>query len=109
MAHIVWTPWRDLHELLTVRRQLYPSAGVGEPDMRRKACSQVGFEKLEIQKFIKYKLISLQISAWKLRGNLPHAVESTWFLTDAVMTDNINSNQLTPLAVRACYTTAFCR
>lgn len=36
-------------------------------------------------------------------------MESTWLLTDAVLADNITVNKLTPLAVRACYATAFCR
>lgn len=41
MAHIVWTPWREHKEVLTVRGQLYPSEGEKNLDLRRKACSQV--------------------------------------------------------------------
>ena len=36
-------------------------------------------------------------------------MESTWHLTDATLADNIPVNGLSPLAVRACYVTAFCR
>lgn len=113
MARIVWTPWRDLNEILAVRSQLYPSAGNKEPDLRRKACAQVRSRPAKqppLQYIPSYVTeCRSQISAWKLRGNLPHAVESTWFLIDAVLTDNVRINKATPLAVRQCYSTAFCR
>lgn len=105
MAHIVWTPWRDLSEILEVRRQFYPSLSSKEQDLRRNACSQVSSEVEHLVPDSNNR----QVSAWKLRGNLPHAVESTWLLTDAVLADNISVNKLSPLAVRACYATSFCR
>ena len=45
MTDIVWTPWRDHGELLTVRRYLYVQQdGYGEAkDMRRKGCEIVSY------------------------------------------------------------------
>lgn len=56
------TPWRTPSELLQTRSALYAPA---TPSERRHAIST--------------------IQAWKLRGNLPHAVESTAHLFDAIM------------------------
>ena len=50
-----------------------------------------------------------QISAWKLRGNLPHAVESTWLLNEACLTDEINNSTTSSFAVKASYITAISR
>lgn len=44
---------------------------------------------------------------WKLRGNLPHSVDSTAYLTEAVLHDDPTANS--PSAIRAVYSTAFCR
>ena len=41
MDHLVFTPWRDNEEILTVRRWLFPAKGSKDPDLRRKACSRV--------------------------------------------------------------------
>ncbi len=51
----------------------------------------------------------LQISAWKLRGNLPHAVESTWLLTEAVLIDEVPVDQMPIFAIKAAYITAITR
>ena len=45
--------------------------------------------------------------AWKLRGNLPHAVESTALLVDAIIHHDININSI--FSIRAVYSAAFCR
>ena len=50
-----------------------------------------------------------QISAWKLRGNLPHAVESTWLLTEALLTDDVQTDLVRVFAVKATYITAISR
>ena len=44
---------------------------------------------------------------WKLRGKLPHVVESTGALTDAILHDDSQINSTT--SIRAVYSTAFCR
>lgn len=49
----------------------------------------------------------IQVSAWKLRGNLPHAVEATALLTDAILHDDASKNSV--FSIRATYAAAFCR
>jgi ribosomal biogenesis protein LAS1 len=45
--------------------------------------------------------------AWKLRGNLPHAVESTALLVEAILHHDIKSNS--SFSIRAVYSAAFTR
>ncbi|KAL1853383.1 hypothetical protein Plec18170_005380 [Paecilomyces lecythidis] len=87
MAKLIFTPWRELSELLAVRDQFYPSSSQDGPDMRAHACATVG--------------------AWKLRGNLPHSVEATALLTDAILHDDASKNSI--FSIRATYSAAFCR
>ncbi|KZF26631.1 Las1-domain-containing protein [Xylona heveae TC161] len=86
MPQIVVTPWRHHSELVKVRAQFYPPPHAQE-DERRNAVNLVG--------------------AWKLRGNLPHTVESTALLTDAMLNDEGTSSS--SYSIRATYATAFCR
>lgn len=90
---IIWTPWRNHSELLRVRDWFFPNSASGEQhadaDQRKKA-----FE---------------QVSAWKLRGNLPHAVESTWLLTEAILIDGKPGEQIPVFAIKASYITAISR
>ena len=44
--------------------------------------------------------------AWKLRGNLPHAVESTALLIDAILHQDTDNSIF---SIRAVYSAAFCR
>lgn len=86
MAKYTITPWRSQLDLLQVRKQLYridPEAA----DQRRHAVDRV--------------------MAWKLRGNLPHAVESTALLIDASLHDGNADNSI--FSVRAVYSAAFTR
>ncbi|OAX82992.1 hypothetical protein ACJ72_02652 [Emergomyces africanus] len=88
MPRLEFTPWKEPSELLFVRRQFYPSTASGESaDMRAKACSMVW--------------------VWKLRGNLPHAVEATALLTDAILHDDARKSSI--FSIRATYSAAFCR
>lgn len=48
-----------------------------------------------------------QVEAWKLRGHLPHAVEATALLTDAILHDNSTHNSV--FSIRATYAAAFSR
>ncbi|KAL9002563.1 MAG: hypothetical protein Q9188_004509 [Gyalolechia gomerana] len=89
MASITITPWRNQNELLNVRDWLFPRNSNTKPQTKRKACSQ--------------------IQAWKLRGGLPHAIESTWYITEAILTDSIQDSGISALAKRACYCTGLCR
>ncbi|EGE07578.1 hypothetical protein TEQG_06492 [Trichophyton equinum CBS 127.97] len=80
------TPWKELSQLVSVRDQFYRKSDDGE-DRRAKACSLVW--------------------VWKLRGNLPHAVEATALLTDAILHDDPDKNSI--FSIRAAYSLAFCR
>ena len=44
-----------------------------------------------------------------MRGGLPHAIESTWYLTEAILTDNSLPSSISAFAVKSCYCTAICR
>ncbi|KAF7194382.1 Pre-rRNA-processing protein las1 [Pseudocercospora fuligena] len=81
MAKYAITPWRHQKDLLEVCRQLY-----GDSE-RRHAVDRV--------------------MAWKLRGNLPHAVESTALLVDAILHHDIEGISI--FSVRAVYSAAFSR
>ncbi|KAL9028970.1 MAG: hypothetical protein Q9196_002730 [Gyalolechia fulgens] len=83
------TPWRNQNDVLNVRDWLFPRNSSTKPQTRRKACNQ--------------------IQAWKLRGGLPHAIESTWYVTEAILTDSAQDRGISALARRACYCTAICR
>ncbi|KAL4816968.1 Las1-like-domain-containing protein [Aspergillus spinulosporus] len=87
MAKVIFTPWKRHSDLLAVRKQFYPPPEYDGPDLRSQACETV--------------------SAWKLRGNLPHPVEATALLTDAILHDDASKNSL--FAIRATYAAAFCR
>ena len=86
MTKYTITPWRTQADLLRVREQLYP-LNSSSIDSRRYGVDRV--------------------MAWKLRGNLPHAVESTALLVDAILHHNIASNST--FSIRAVYSAAFCR
>ncbi|KAE8555825.1 rRNA-processing protein las1 [Talaromyces marneffei ATCC 18224] len=92
MPKVIITPWRDESELLDVRSKFYPpsSASPSPPllaDQRSDACRIV--------------------EAWKLRGHLPHAVEATALLTDAILHDDSTHNSV--FSIRATYAAAFSR
>ncbi|CEL03380.1 hypothetical protein ASPCAL04535 [Aspergillus calidoustus] len=87
MAKFIFTPWKHHSDLLTVRSQFYPDPEYDGPDMRSAACATVG--------------------AWKLRGTLPHPVEATALLTDAILHDDARENSV--FSIRATYAAAFCR
>ncbi|KAL9096885.1 MAG: hypothetical protein Q9165_000849 [Trypethelium subeluteriae] len=87
MRQYIITPWREKSELLCVRRQLYQLEDSVAVNQRRDAVNLVG--------------------AWKIRGNLPHAVESTALLVDAILHHDISKNSI--FSIRAVYSAAFCR
>ncbi|KAK5147911.1 rRNA-processing protein las1 [Rachicladosporium monterosium] len=82
-------PWRTHTDLLTVRAQLY-YLDTPAPDARRHAVDRI-------------------LSCWKLRGNLPHAVESTALLIDAQLHHQSHNSERSDFALRAVYTAAFTR
>ena len=86
MSKFTITPWRTQADLIQVRQQLY-SLNEDGADSRRHAVNRA--------------------MAWKLRGNLPHAVESTALLVDAVLHHDITTNSI--FSIRAVYSAAFSR
>ncbi|KAM0722736.1 hypothetical protein Q7P37_002177 [Cladosporium fusiforme] len=87
MSRYTITPWRTQSDLLAVRQQLYSLDTTATEDLRRPAVER--------------------IMAWKLRGNLPHAVESTALLVDAILHHDLSVNSI--FSVRAVYAAAFTR
>ncbi|OJJ51020.1 hypothetical protein ASPZODRAFT_127016 [Penicilliopsis zonata CBS 506.65] len=83
----VFTPWKDESALLAVRNEFYPPPGYNGPDHRSHAC----------------KIVAL----WKQKGTLPHPVEATALLTDAILHDDAERNSV--FSIRATYSAAFCR
>jgi ribosomal biogenesis protein LAS1 len=109
-VQVIWTPWRHHGELVDVQERLFPPSPSNEKEgskMRREACDQVIYCTITTLRCV--LTMHLQISAWKLRGNLPHAVESTWLLTEALLTDEIQANLIPIFAVKAAYITAISR
>ncbi|KAI1984825.1 hypothetical protein LOZ53_005318 [Ophidiomyces ophidiicola] len=87
MSQLQFTPWKEHSQLLAVRYQFYPPPSYKGPDLRATA--------------------SALVWTWKIRGNLPHAVEATALLTDAFLHDNPQKNSI--FSIRATYSSAFCR
>ena len=109
-VQVIWTPWRHHGELVDVREWLFPPSPSNEREdfnLRRKACDQVLYCTITTLRSV--LTTHSQISAWKLRGNLPHAVESTWLLTEAFLTDEIQADLMPMFAVKAAYITAISR
>lgn len=91
MAKYTITPWRTPSDLLQVRSQLYPSQTSDSSSTTRLTAVN-------------------RIMAWKLRGNLPHAVESTALLTDAILHHQQQFQySLSSFSIRAVYSAAFTR
>lgn len=105
MSRYIITPWRTHSDLLQIRDQLFHPSPDQETPTKRHAISR--------------------IHTWKLRGNLPHAIESTALLLDAQLHHHSTlqpqpqtKNQSAPHAssslssdfsIRAVYTAAFTR
>ncbi|KAI7234228.1 hypothetical protein KC330_g4967 [Hortaea werneckii] len=86
MPRYTITPWRHQHDLLEVRAQLYPQYTTADPSTVAAAPQQ------NVQDMRRHAVD--RILAWKLRGNLPHAVESTALLVDAILHHHQQQQQL---------------
>ncbi|RMY93090.1 hypothetical protein D0862_09324 [Hortaea werneckii] len=87
MPRYTITPWRHQRDLLEVRAQLYPqhittanpsttvAATVASPPQQQQQQTGQDMRRHAVDRIL----------AWKLRGNLPHAVESTALLVDAIL------------------------
>ncbi|CAK4030148.1 Pre-rRNA-processing las1 [Lecanosticta acicola] len=94
MARYTITPWRSQSDLLRVRNQLYNLSGTNQ----RYSQEEIDNSRRDAVN---------QIMSWKMRGNLPHAVESTALLTDALLHQQVPGNS--SFGVRAVYSAAFTR
>ncbi|WEW61034.1 hypothetical protein PRK78_006523 [Emydomyces testavorans] len=83
MPRLQFTPWKNHSQLVAVRDQFYPPPGYQGPDMRTEA--------------------SALVWVWKVRGNLPHAVEATALLTDAIIHDDASKSSI--FSIRATFVT----
>lgn len=106
MAKVIFTAWKDQSQLLDVRSEFYPPASYERPDLRSHACATV-CELFYMYYVLLFANCSVQVEAWKLRGNVPHHVEATALLTDAILHDDAQHNSI--FSIRATYSAAFCR
>jgi len=101
MSRYTITPWRTQSDLLAVRQQLY---SLNTNSSHNQDPNQNGNRDAYLD--LRHQAVS-RIMAWKLRGNLPHAVESTALLTDAILHHDLSINSI--FSVRAVYAAAFTR
>lgn len=124
MVQYVFTPWRDRHELLLVRRQLYPdfstssSLSITNATTTSAAVLSEGQngansrDEADERRRNQHKAVA-RVSMWMQRGNCPHMVESTALLTAAMLTDEevakSENAASSSYAARAAYAAAFSR
>lgn len=84
MPQYIITPWKYDHELLQVRDEFYGVKGQVDDELKRHAVNWV--------------------AAWRMRGSLPHAIESTAAIIDAQLHQQAGNNS--PFSVRATYAAA---
>ena len=116
MVQYVFTPWRDRHELLLVRRQLYPDQLRGATSTATIGQSSAGGQnegsRADQRRRDQHRAVA-RVSMWMQRGNCPHMVESTALLTAAMLNDEVavasENAASSTYAVRAAYSAAFSR
>ncbi|GAB1737898.1 hypothetical protein NU219Hw_g2370t1 [Hortaea werneckii] len=85
MPRYTITPWRHQRDLLEVRAQLYPQhTTTANPSTTVAATVAPQQQQQQTGPDMRRHAVD-RILAWKLRGNLPHAVESTALLVDAIL------------------------
>ncbi|KAB5563200.1 Las1-like protein [Coniochaeta sp. 2T2.1] len=105
MVQYIFTPWRDQQELLTVRRQLYPTYHDTTASSTRTTAEALQHKQEAVAR----------VSMWMQRGNCPHLVESTALLEAAILSDAQATSEpslagsSSSYAVRAAYSAAFSR
>ena len=93
-------PWRNPLDLVWVKNAFYP--GPGSLDQRNDALVMVGSSA-----FHHFKDANVhQVQAWSVRSKLPHSIEATAMLTEAVIHDHASASQL---HLQLSYSTAICR
>ncbi|KAI7366759.1 hypothetical protein KC354_g3947 [Hortaea werneckii] len=92
MPRYTITPWRHQRDLLEVRAQLYPQHTTA--NQSTVAAAAAAPQQQAVQDMRRHAVD--RILAWKLRGNLPHAVESTALLVDAILHHHQQQQQTQP-------------
>lgn len=123
MVNYVFTPWRDRHELLLVRQQLYASLdGItsGGTTTAKEVhqtilggiSRQEDEDRMEETRREQHRAVA-RVSMWMQRGNCPHMVESTALLMAAMLDDQDAARKenaaSSTYAIRAAYAAAFSR
>ncbi|KAK3187069.1 Cytoplasmic glyoxalase II [Lecanicillium sp. MT-2017a] len=116
MVQYVFTPWRDRHELLLVRDQLYGDNNANSQDEAEDTTATTTTTAPAAatkRRALQHQAVA-RISMWVQRGNCPHMVESTALLMAAVLSDeaaamHTRSSGSETYAVRAAYSAAFSR
>lgn len=113
MAKVIFTAWKTKSQLLEVRNEFYPPSAYAGPDLRSHGCAVVCIcmrDRISVIPSCVCSLLTIsakKVEAWKLRGNVPHHVEATALLTDAILHDDAERNSI--FSIRATYSAAFCR
>ncbi|PHH74397.1 hypothetical protein CDD82_4951 [Ophiocordyceps australis] len=110
MVRYVFNCWRDRHEMLRVRQQLYPQddGGQGGDDEAGDEAQSLKRQRRRVQQ----QEAVARVSMWMSRQHCSHMVESTALLTAALLSDHdaaVQGNAWATYAVRATYATAFSR
>lgn len=119
MVQYIFTPWRDQHELLSVRQQFYPRPP-SEAHHHQSRDTHLDDDDAAAEAELRGRQQAVsRVAMWMHRGGCPHVVESTALLTAAVLMDQAPRRGRAgedatvaasgEYAVRAAYATAFSR
>ncbi|KAI1330079.1 Las1-domain-containing protein [Xylariaceae sp. FL0255] len=105
MVQYIHTPWRDQAELLQVRTQFY-----SHQSSTTSLADSPGDAPLDTER--QQRQAVTRVCMWMHRGDCPHLIEATAFLTDAVLGDleeTRSKTQANFVSVRLAYAAAFSR
>ncbi|KAI9738004.1 MAG: rRNA-processing protein las1 [Cirrosporium novae-zelandiae] len=114
------TAWREESELLAIRNIFFRTQarkeGYGDWEFPEDETQAIrNLRKLAVNKVISQwswfggsaDLLTCQVFVWTQNGQLPHSIEATALLVDAILLDQ--DSDVSPFAVQATYSAAFCR
>ncbi|KAI0157425.1 Las1-like-domain-containing protein [Xylariaceae sp. FL1272] len=113
MVQYIHTPWRDRDELLRVRQQFYPQASTAKTCIENAPFAADGSPDAQAAEAEEQQRQAVtHVSMWMHRGDCPHLIEATAFLTDALLGDlheTRTRDYSNFLSVRLSYAAAFSR
>ncbi|KAI1261224.1 Las1-domain-containing protein [Xylariaceae sp. FL1019] len=114
MVQYIHTPWRDRDELLRVRQQFYPQAASTAKTCIANApfAADGSPDAQAVEAEEQQRQAVTHVSMWMHRGDCPHLIEATAFLTDALLGDlheTRTRDYSNFLSVRLSYAAAFSR